>query len=346
MTVINGIEIGNIEYIENKVNKSIKLNKMIDDKLHIIIVVSNPCKYFRRYVLALEFIERFKREQNKYAELYVVELEYGETPKFEVTESNNVKHLQIKCENPNPIWHKENMINMGVKHLLPESWKAMAWVDADIEFDNIHWVEDTLKIFGSKSYDILQLFSQALDLDQNKDIMQIFTSFGYQYSHHKKYKTGNINNYWHPGFAWAITRDAYDKIGGLFDWGILGSGDNHIALSLIGKAEYSVSKELDEGYIRSVLEYQEKVKKAELKLGYTPGIIRHYFHGSKKNRKYLERREILIQHKFNPFVHLTKNKNGLLLPSKDCPQELLDSIKTYFVERNEDEFFNYRDLNI
>jgi hypothetical protein len=127
MTVINGIEIGNIEYKENKINKSIKLNKMIDNKLHIIIVVSNPCKYFRRYVLALEFIERFKKEQNKYAELYIVELEYGDSPKFEVTESNNIKHLQIKCENNNPIWHKENMINMGVKHLLPENWKAMAW---------------------------------------------------------------------------------------------------------------------------------------------------------------------------------------------------------------------------
>jgi hypothetical protein len=54
----------------------------------------------------------------------------------------------------------------------------------------------------------------------------------------------------------------------------------------------------------------------------------------------------LVKHKFNPFVHLIKNEEGLLLPSKDCPQELLDSIKLYFIERNEDEFFTYKDLNL
>jgi hypothetical protein len=341
MTVINGIEIGNIEYIPNKINQSIKKGKLIDDKLHVIIVISNPCKYFRRYILALEFIERIKREQNKFIELYVVELEYGDSPKFEVTEKNNTKHLQILCPNPNPIWHKENMINMGVKHLLPTTWKAMAWIDADIDFENLHWVEDTLKIFGSGSYDILQLFSQALDLDHNNDIMQIFSSFGYQYTHQKKYKTGNINNYWHPGFGWAITRNAYDKIGGLFDLGILGSGDNHIALSLIDKAENSISKDLDEGYIKAVLDYQDKIKSAKIKLGYVPGVIRHYFHGSKKNRKYLERRQILVDHKFNPLLHLVRNDFGLLLPSKECPEGLLEDIKKYFIERNEDEYFNY-----
>ncbi len=341
MTVINGIEIGNIEYIPNKINESIKKGVLIDNKLHIIIVISNPCKYFRRYVLALEFIERFKKQNSKFAELYIVELEYGDSPKFEVTEKDNIRHLQIKCENSNPIWHKENMINLGVKHLLPKAWKAMAWVDADIDFENIHWIEDTLKILGSGSYDIVQLFSQALDLDQNKDIMQIFSSFGYQYTHQKKYKTGNINNYWHPGFAWAITRNAYDKIGGLYDLGILGSGDNHIALSLIGKAENSVSKELNEGYNNTVLDYQNKIKEAKLRLGYVPGVIRHYFHGSKKNRKYLERRQILVEHKFNPLLHLIRNDFGLLLPSKDCPEGLLTDIKKYFIERNEDEYFNY-----
>jgi hypothetical protein len=340
MTVINGIEIGNISYSKNKINESIKKNILIDDKLHVIIVISNPCKYFRRYILALEFIERIKKENNKFIQLYIVELEYGDNPSFQITNGNH-NHLQIICKNSNPIWHKENMINMGVKHLLPQNWKAMAWIDADIEFDNVHWAEDCLKILGSGSYDILQLFSNALDLDQNKDIMQIFTSFGYQYSHQRKYKTGNINNYWHPGFAWAITRSAYDKIDGIFEVAILGSGDNHFALSLIGKAENSISKDLDEGYIKSVLDYQEKILNAKLRLGYVPGVIKHYFHGSKKNRKYQERREILIKNKFNPYIHLTKNDLGLLLPSKDCPQQLLDDIKQYFIERNEDEYFSY-----
>lgn len=33
---------------------------------------------------------------------------------------------------------------------------------------------------------------------------------------------------------------------------------------------------------------------------------------------------------------MTKNKDGLIIPSKECPQELLDDIMDYFVQRDED----------
>jgi hypothetical protein len=90
--------------------------------------------------------------------LYIVELAYG-NQSFQVTKSNNTRHLQIRT-NTAPLWHKENMINMAVQHLLPDSWKAFAWIDADIEFDSSSWALDTLKILnGSK--DIVQLFSHA-----------------------------------------------------------------------------------------------------------------------------------------------------------------------------------------
>lgn len=40
------------------------------------------------------------------------------------------------------------MINLGVRYLLPEKWKAFAWIDADIEFENSTWAVDTLKILN------------------------------------------------------------------------------------------------------------------------------------------------------------------------------------------------------
>ena len=93
MTVINGIEIGMIKYIPNKINEAIKQNKMICNKLHVIIVISNPCKYFRRYILALEFIKRIKKENNKHIELYVVELEYENYTDI----SNNIRECKFEC---------------------------------------------------------------------------------------------------------------------------------------------------------------------------------------------------------------------------------------------------------
>ena len=49
------------------------------------------------------------------------------------TNANNKKHLQLNTNNI-PLWHKENMINIGIRKLLPNNWKAVAWIDADIEF--------------------------------------------------------------------------------------------------------------------------------------------------------------------------------------------------------------------
>jgi len=330
MTVINGIEIDNINYIKNEIKEAIINNEPIENNLHVIIVISNPCQYAKRYILAREFIKRFDTEQNII--LYIVELCFGDKQQFCVTEKNNPKHLQLRT-NTEPLWHKENMINIGVKQLLPKTWKAFAWIDADIEFESASWALDTLKVLNG-CRDIVQLFSHCSDMDKNEDPMRIFQSFGFQYSKNKKYNSSGLN-FWHPGFAWAITRKAYDKIGGIFDKSILGSGDHNIALSLIGNGIQSVNNEISDNYKNSVLNYEKKI--FGLRLGYIPGVIKHYFHGSKENRKYSERWKILVKHHYEPENHVKYDKNGLLVPTDKCPKELLDDIYQYFYERNEDE---------
>jgi hypothetical protein len=330
MTVINGIEIDNINYIKNEIKEAIINNEPIENNLHVIIVISNPCQYAKRYILAREFVKRFDTEQNII--LYIVELCFGDKQQFCVTEKNNPKHLQLRT-NTEPLWHKENMINIGVKQLLPKTWKAFAWIDADIEFESALWALDTLKVLNG-CRDIVQLFSHCLDMDKNEDPMRIFQSFGFQYSKNKKYNSSGLN-FWHPGFAWAITRKAYDKIGGIFDKSILGSGDHNIALSLINNGIQSVNNEISNNYKNSVLNYEKKI--SGLRLGYIPGVIRHYFHGSKENRKYSERWKILVKHQYDPDNHIKYNQNGLLIPTDNCPKELLDDIYQYFYERNEDE---------
>ena len=336
MTVINNIEIDNIEYKSNAIKEAILNNDPIEPKLHVIIVVSNPCLYARRYILAREFMKRMECDETNIL-LYVVEFAYG-NQKFIITDSKNKRHLQIRTETP--IWHKENMINCGVRALLPSSWKAFAWIDADIEFESTTWALDTLKILnGSK--DIVQLFSHALDMDKHKNPMTVFSSFTYQYCNEKKYG-GKGLEYWHPGYAWACTRKAYEKMGGLYEYGILGSSDNIMALSLIGYGLKAIDKNSTDGYKQTVEEFQTKVK--HFRMGYIPGVIKHHFHGSKKNRKYTERWQILVNHVYDPLEHLNIEKNisnnkitNVLIPSSSCPKELISDIYNYFAERNEDE---------
>jgi hypothetical protein len=318
------LELNNIDDIKEHIIN----NNPIEDKLHVISVVSNPCNFKIRYKLTNEYMNRMEKEPNVI--VYLVELVYGNQP-FEVTTSTNKRHLQIRT-NTAPLWHKENMINLGVRHLLPPNWKAMAWIDADIEFDSAHWAMDALKVLnGGRDY--LQLFSHCIDMDFNKQIMNTFTSFGYQYT--KNFKKGTGMSYWHPGFAWACNRKAYDKMGGIFESGILGSGDNIMCHAFIKKAPDSLKKGMTQEYFDFVTNFQNKVQ--GIKLGYIPGPIRHFFHGKKENRNYYGREDILIKYKYDPYTFIETDSMGLLIPTSCFPKEFLKDIIDYFKDRNEDE---------
>ena len=121
----------------------------------------------------------------------------------------------------------------------------------------------------------------------------------------------------------------------LYDKGVLGSGDNVMALSFINKCEQGIKAEYTEDYYNSMFEFQLKAK--GLRLGYTPGVIRHHYHGSKKNRNYTERWQILIKHNFSPKKHLEYDSEGILVPTQDFSEEFKQDIMIYFKERKEDE---------
>jgi hypothetical protein len=225
------------------------------------------------------------------------------------------------------------MVNLGVKYLLPKNWKAFAWVDSDIEFENNSWAIDTLKILNGCK-DVVQLFSHCIDMDKDHTNLNIFNGFGYSFCKNKKYSCKGLD-YWHPGYAWAITRKAYEKIGGLYDKGILGSGDTIMALSYINKVEKMTNTLYNNDYNISMYEFQKNAK--NLRLGYTPGVIRHHFHGTKQNRKYTERWEILMKYSYTPILHIKYNKDGIIIPTYFFPKDFTDEILNYFKERKEDD---------
>jgi hypothetical protein len=329
MTIINGIEIDYITYNKNIIKEAIQNNEPIEDKLNIIAVISNPFLFARRYILMKEFINRMQLEETN-IHLFIVELAYG-SQKFYITDKKNKNHLQIKTETP--IWHKENIINIAVKELLPKNWKAFAWIDADIEFENTNWASDTLKVLNGCK-DIIQLFSHAVDMNRFGMTMSIFNSGGYQYTKGIPFSS-KYPNLWHPGYAWAITRKAYEKIGGLYELAILGSGDNIMMLALLNNVLYGINSESTENYKESILELQNKMK--TLRFGYIPGVIRHYYHGSKENRKYHNRWQILLKYGYEPDTFIKKDSMGILIPTDKFPEELKKDIMEYFKERKEDD---------
>jgi hypothetical protein len=303
-------------------------DKPVEDVLHVVTVISNVCEFKRRWNLMKDFIQKIEKTPS--VKLYIVELAYDEQD-FHITQKDNPTHLQLRCEYA--LWHKENMINLGIQKLLPSDWKAVAWIDGDIEFDHPSWALDCLKILNR--FDMVQLFTTCMDLNENEVPMSLWQSFGYKYAHGQPFQHLKGLNYWHTGYGWACTREFYEKIGGLYDKGILGSGDYIMCQAMFGKAAF-ISQEL-KGFKTSIEEYIRNYN-GDLKIGYIPTNIKHFFHGSKTNRKYLERNNILLKHGFDPFVHLKYDSQGVLVPTEKMSNEFLQDILTYFSQRNEDEF--------
>jgi hypothetical protein len=327
----------NIKSNNDLLKSCLKGNEKVDDKLHVITVISNICNFKRRWQLMIEFIDRIKQFKN--IELYVVELIY-ENQIFRITDPNNPNHLQLKTEHA--LWHKENMINLGIEKLLPKDWKSVAWIDGDIEFENLNWVDETLKVLTK--FDLVQLFTTCFDLDENNIPMSIWQSYGYKYCQGETFKHNKGINYWHSGYGWACTRDFYNRIGKIYDKGIIGSGDYILTQAIIGNIA-SADKSLTE-FKNEIIEYKEKINNYDIKIGYISTNIKHYFHGSKINRKYIERNQILIKHRYNPLLHLEYNNDGILVPTKNMSEEFIKDIKDYFFQRNEDEFYDiiYKDI--
>ena len=82
---------------------------------------------------------------------------------------------------------------------MPENWKAVAWIDADLEFDNPRWATDCLCILNTT--DIVQLFSNAVDQDPKGNAGEFVQSAMSQFVH-KKIR-GNGLHFYYPGYAWA-----------------------------------------------------------------------------------------------------------------------------------------------
>ena len=59
-------------------------------------------------------------------------------------------------------------------------------------------------------------------------------------------------------------------------------------------------------------------KSKNLRIGYCETTVRHLFHGSKINRGHVDRHLILVKHRYDPYKHLIKNEDGLLIFSKIC----------------------------
>lgn len=339
---------------------------MLDRKLYVVAVISNPIRYESRWRLYKEFEARMLRETD--AVLITVEQAFGDRP-FVITDKDNRNHVQLRAGEESELWVKESLINIGMKHTMgqyPEC-QYLAWVDADVGFARENWVKETVEAL--QHFQIVQPWSHSIDMDSYFRPMTTAESFCYSFwidnvvgNVDPRYKEKNriirrihhpgdcyhhgshshvcgfkTTHRYHPGYAWAIRKSTYEKLGGLIDWCVLGSGDYHMAWSFAGNYEYAVDKKgATEGNIRALKKFFDRCQQVVAQdIGYVSGSILHYWHGPKAQRYYIERVRALIDANFDPDEDIARTAQGLvILTGKN--KKLRDTIRAYMRLRNED----------
>lgn len=325
----------------------------INEKLYVITPVFNPHGWRTRWKHAMNFSDYVVRSG---AHLVLIEATFGEHPNLFIeqrSENCTIIHVGVTDE----LWLKESLINLAVTHL-PKDAKYLATIDADMTFANPTWVIDT--IHQLQHTPVVQMFSEVIylspDYEKHSDAISFMEGWKgrgipwqtngqmakddtyYKRNATKEKEFYGKQNGWTgaPGGAWAYTRKAFNDLGGLLDFAILGSADHYMALGLFGIVDNVLRDDFSPEYRQMVFNWQENAVRAiNRNVGYVYGVMLHYWHGKLTNRQYGNRNDILVRNKYNPLTDIKKDINGLwqLNPEK---WQLRDDLKSYFKIRNED----------
>jgi hypothetical protein len=220
---------------------------------------------------------------------------------------SSIPHKVIETESM--IFHKDRLWNIGATLTGADK---LFFLDADVVFSDSRWLEKGCDLLDT--HDVIQPYSDAVWLDDagmpEMRKLPIARAIA-------RGETPRLRSY-HPGFAWGITRSAWNALGGLYDMSAAGNSDALFALSLRDDPGHSevanwFQKRQDASVIcPSYTCYKKNAAGLHMKVGCTEGVtVTHLWHGSLKNRQYVERGRLFPRRPDNEYA-CHKAENGLL----------------------------------
>jgi hypothetical protein len=306
----------------------------LDGELWGVTTYFNPVGYGSKSHHLRLFSERVRKQGLK---LMVVELAFGEGAHvLDETAADRVIHLR----SDSVLWQKERLLNIAITQL-PDNCDKVAWLDADILFENDAWVAETKQLL--RDFTIVQPFHTAWLLPPNytsrppsKDQEEGAIVWSSVYAHH----SGLALTVGHPGLAWAARRSLLETHG-VYDRAVLGGADVVQALAMFGLVErQEIRDRLKTYWSESQFQhltgwakrFHEDVRGSVF---YTAGSVLHLWHGNLQTRQYLPRQLILKAADFNPLTDIRFSKNLCWEWSSDKP-DLHQKVKDYFGNRREE----------
>lgn len=272
--------------------------------------------------------------------LLTVELAFAD---FELTPSD--ADIVIQLSGGAILWQKERLLNIALQSL-PSECTAIAWLDADILFEESNWPTHTLNALESHVF--VQPFEAMSQLQQDQapetrqDLKPERVSVASAYANNQLpadyfYTSGaSCQTGLTPGVAWAGRREVLERFG-FYDAMILGGGDRAMFNAMTGHIKDFVQMyDLSSAQATHYRAWAEPLyQRVQGRIGYVPGYLTHLWHGSASDRQYQQRRKILPAFGFDPKTDI-QNQHGQPWRWASHKPALHHAVADYFKTRNED----------
>ncbi len=252
---------------------------------------------------------QFRKEaQKENADLYVIELAFG-NDEFEIT-ANGENLKQIRT--PDVMFQKERLLNILLDEL-SKKYTSVCWMDCDLVFAATNWskrIEESLE-----NYKITQPYTWCAGVPtshitrENESHVVFDKSIGggdFRRSFSSVHSHNNRTNFYagHVGYVWAARREFLEQHR-FYDAIITGAGDLFMAVACMGHFTFldiepdlkGLSQETVNHYLDWGVPVYEDVKKH---IGYTDDLVLHLWHGHINSRNYLMKSRCLQRADFNP----------------------------------------------
>jgi hypothetical protein len=286
-------------------NKTINRNRYRTDSESVILsCFFNPQNSPYRIIAFHKFYNSIKHLNYK-----IIECIIGDG-KSQLPDDPNI----IKIHSDSLLWHKEALLNKLVREL-PEKFKYVFWIDADVKFKNLNWMVDSANILRNQDCNILQPFEYCVHLEKDKNepefnlddvrnknpnllakenkVWRSFCSNAKLFSLTKKenefYHNKNYDSHGHVGFAWGAKRSLLEAVP-LYDKALIGGADHIIAHAAAGHIPHECISKSFKDDIQEVEKWMRQFfSECQGKIGFVKGDLYHTWHGDISKREYLKR---------------------------------------------------------
>lgn len=267
----------------------------------IVMAHFSPCEYALPKKHFIDSVALLSKEQ---AELVVVQHRMPWQNAIKMPAGVNYRWYMSDSY----MFYKENLWNLGATMTKAEN---LIFLDADVLLEPVDWLRRVESVLASR--DIVQPFEFCEWIGKDSERQGVVKE-----SAAKAISQGlqpDASKY-HSGFGWAMTREAFNRLGGFFDLNVAGSGDTALALALTkGEADsglfhwFTNNQDASPSWKR----YRKNALKQNFKVGFASGVtVKHKWHGDQSNRGYCTRDKLFVR-KDDGEHPASRRQDGLLV---------------------------------